>query len=188
MIDYGTGIGCNDSLEMRKGQVIDSFRLVIKLKDSVWFSLSEKITFVKFIRDSTQLDGSISITSSTGQPTIVTIDETKIKYQDGTISTWSGNLTFTIHNSTHRWEGTIDLTGSWSGTTRNGISFSANITKAIEFNSSCSLRRIPVMGIVEITSNGVMSTVDYGDGTCDKLYTITVAEVTTEYTFHRGES
>jgi hypothetical protein len=188
-VDYGNGTNCADSLEMRKGMVIDSFTLVLKFKDSVWFKLSEKITFVGYSRDSTQLDGSISIASSSATPTVVNVIATKIKYADGTTSTWMGNLVFTISNgSRHNWSGTMDVKGSWSGTTRNGAMFSANITKAIEFKSSCfgSARSIPIMGTVQISTNGVESTIDYGDGTCDKVYTITTGGVTTSYTFHKG--
>jgi hypothetical protein len=36
---------------------------------------------------------------------------------------------------------------------------------------------------VEITTGGVLSIVDYGDGSCDKVYTITTGEETTEHTF-----
>ena len=187
-IDYGTGLNCPDSIARRKGMVIDSFRLVLKFKDSVWYDLSEKINFIGYSRDSVTLDGSVSIASSSRGPTVISIDETKTKYADGTTSTWSGNLVFTIHNAGHHWGGTMDVTGSWSGTTRSGTSFSANITKAIEYQSSCpGYRRIPVMGTVDVTVGGVTSTIDYGDGTCDKIYTITTAGVTKEYKFSKGE-
>ncbi|MGC4021404.1 MAG: hypothetical protein QM734_05410 [Cyclobacteriaceae bacterium] len=113
-------------------------RLVVKFKDSIWYSLKEKIKFVGYSRDSTQMDGSISIASSSGQPTVISIDGTKVKYHDGTSMTWSGDVVFTIHNgANHRWGGIVDVTGSWSGTTRSGTSFTANITKAVEFKPSC---------------------------------------------------
>ncbi|HLZ17564.1 MAG TPA: hypothetical protein VKQ08_11015 [Cyclobacteriaceae bacterium] len=186
-VDYGTGANCPDSVKRRKGMVVDSFMLVIRFKDSVWYSLSEKIKFVGYSRDSTTLDGSISIASSSGSPTVVTIDETKVKYTDGKTSTWKGDLVYTIHNPGHNWGGTIDVTGSWSGTTRAGASFSAQITKAIEYKSTC-YRGIPVAGTVQVTTNDVTSTIDYGDGTCDRIYTITTAGVTKEYKFSRRES
>jgi hypothetical protein len=41
-------------------------------------------------------------------------------------------------------------------------------------------RNIPVSGIVNITSAGVLTVVDFGDGTCDTLYTSTTGDETIE--------
>jgi hypothetical protein len=180
-IDFGDSTVC-DSTHMRKGKIIDSIMLVVAFKDRTTFKSSEKITFQNYWRDSTQVDGTISVNAATGSPTIVAINGSRIRYHDGTSSSWTGSLVF-IHekNTTGN---TITITGSWSGTTRHGTTFSATITKAIEYKAGCFghwHRFIQVSGIVEVVTNGVTSTIDYGDGTCDRVYTITTAGVTTEH-------
>lgn len=182
-IDFGDSTVC-DSTHVRKGKIIDSLMLVVVFKDRTTFKSFEKITFQNFWRDSTQVDGSLSINAATGSPTIVAINGSRIRYRDGTSSSWTGNLVFTYERKTTGT--TIDVTGSWSGTTRNGIAFSASITKAIEYKSGCFGRShyfIAVSGTVDVITNGVTSTIDYGNGTCDRVYTITTAGVTTEHRF-----
>ncbi len=174
-----------DSSEVRKGKIMDSIMLVVAFKNKVFKSF-EKITFENYWKDSVNVNGSVSVTAATGSPTVVTINGTKIKYHDGTSSSWTGNLVFTFQRSGvgSTYVSTMSLTGSWSGTTRSGMSFTANITKEIDFKAGCFGHRhkfIPVSGTVDITTNGVTSTIDYGDGTCDRVYTVTTAGTTTEH-------
>jgi hypothetical protein len=184
-IDFGTGATC-DSSEMKKGKIIDSVYIV--LSKTMHKSL-ESITFQNSWKDSTQIDGSFSVSSATGSPTVVKIKGTKIRYHDGTQSSWTGDLTFTYQKSGvgSTYTSSITLTGSWSGTTRKGVNFSANITKDVVFKAGCFGHRhkfIPVSGTIDVTTNGTTSTIDYGDGTCDRLYTITTGGTTT--THHLG--
>jgi hypothetical protein len=181
IIDFGTGTTCPDSTEMRKGKIIDSVYMVIS---KTMHKSAEFVTFQNYWRDSTQLDGSFSITSGTGVPTVVTINETKVRYHDGTSTTWKGDLTFTIQKSGtgNTFSSTMTLTGSWSGVTRKGTDFSANITKEVVFKAGCfghNHKFLPVSGTIDIVSGGVTSTIDFGDGTCHKTYTITSAGKTT---------
>ena len=181
IIDFGDGTTC-DSTHVRKGKIIDSIMLVVVLKDRIIFKSSEKITFQNYWRDSTQVDGMISVNAATGSPTIVSINGSRIRYHDGTISSWTGSLVFTYHKNTIA--RIIDVTGSWSGTTRHGITFSATIIETIEYKTGCFGhfgRFIPVSGKINVVTNGVTSTIDYGSGTCDRVYTITTAGVTTEH-------
>ncbi|MBI1770477.1 MAG: hypothetical protein HYR67_19080 [Bacteroidetes bacterium] len=184
-IDFDSAI-CGDSAEVRKGKIIDSLMLVIVIKDKSVFKSFEKITFQNYWKDSVNVNGIISVSAATGSPTVVKVNGTKIKYHDGSSSSWSGDLVFTYQRSGvgNTYSSTMTLTGSWSGTTRSGTNFTANITKEIDFKAGCFGHRhkfIPVSGTVVITANGVVSTIDYGDGTCDRIYTITTAGATTEH-------
>lgn len=181
IIDFGTA--CTDSAEMKKGKIIDSVYVVLS---KTVHKAYESVTFQDYWRDSTNIDGSFSITSGTGEPTIVKIKGTKVRYRDGTTSSWTGDLTFTTQKSGvgNNYTASMTVTGSWSGVTRSGISFSGNITKDVVFKAGCFGHRhrfIPVSGTIDIVTGGVTSTIDYGDGTCDKTYTITSAGQTTEH-------
>lgn len=65
-----------------------------------------------------------------------------------------------------------------AGTNRHGKSYSVQITVPLEYDRSCAINnRVfrPVKGVKVITFDGGKTlTIDYGDGTCDKLFTITV--------------
>ena len=61
-----------------------------------------------------------------------------------------------------------------SGTNRRGKDYSVQITTPLQYFASCGRRvHIPVIGVKQVTVDGKAYTVDYGDGTCDNLVTVT---------------
>jgi len=188
VVDFGDGSSCEDSTHIRKGKVIDSVTFIISFKDSIYFTSTETITFEGFYKDSVQVDGTFIIKSSTGNPTTVEAQGAKITYGDGTFFSWDGTLTFVYEKkgSRHCKGKTMKITdGSITGTTRTGVDFTATITNEIIFKRGCFGKRffVPVSGTVEVTTEGVTSTIDFGDGSCDKDFTITAAGVLTAHTF-----
>ncbi len=185
-IDYGNGTMCKDSTEVRKGKLIDMFKLIIRLKDSISYDLTESVTFEGYQKDSVKVDGVFSSKSTSDAVSTLSINNAKITYADGTFVTWSGSLTneYKLAGFHERDHESRQVSGSISGTNRSGSAFSASITKAILYEYACS-KNIPVAGTVELTVGSASSTIDYGNGTCDKEYTITVSGTTTTYTFNR---
>jgi hypothetical protein len=187
IVDYGDGSTCPDSAHVRKGMVIDSITFIVSFKDSITFTSTESVKFVGFTKDSTAIDGNFVIKSSTGNPTTVEAQDAKITYADSTSFSWNGILTFEYEKkgSRHCKGNVMKITdGSIEGTTRSGADFTATVTTEIVFKR-CNGKRsfVPVSGTVDITTGGVSSTLDYGDGSCDKDFTITTAGETTEHTF-----
>jgi len=188
IIDFGDGSSCKDSTYIRKGSVIDSVTMILSYKDGFHFTSNETISFEGFYKDSVQLDGTFIISASKGNPTTVEAQGAKITYADGTFFSWDGSLTYDYEKkgSRHRKGKTMKITeGSLTGTTRSGADFTATIIKEIIFKRGCFGKGffVPVSGTVEVTSQGVTSTIDYGDGSCDKDYGITTAGILTEHTF-----
>jgi len=186
-LDYGTGVYCKDSTEIRKGKITDSFVLLISTKNSLSFNLKETITFQGYQKDTISVDGTFISTSSSSDSSTLTIQNAKITYADGTFVTWSGTLTNSyLHkqNTPVSIGGFRELTGSINGINRKGVSFTTKITNGILFDYSCS-RDFPVEGTVDITVGNVLSVLDYGTGTCDKDYTISSNGKVTTYTFKR---
>jgi hypothetical protein len=187
-LDFGDGSACDDSLRRRKGKIIDSITVNVGLKGSRRFASTEKITFQGFHKDTVQVDGTFIVKSSTGNPTTVEAQNAKITYSDGTSFSWDGTLTFVYDKKGSRHcKGTVKkiTDGTITGTTRSGAAFTATITKEIVFKRGCFGKQafIPVSGTVEVTTSGITSTFDYGDGSCDKVYTITTAGIATDHTF-----
>jgi len=188
IIDYGDGSTCSDSTNIRKGKIIDEFIWIVSFKDSITFTSTETITFEGFYKDSTQLDGMFIIKSSTGHPTTVEAQDAKITYADGTFFSWEGTLTYEYDKkgSRHCKGKFMKITGAITGITRTGLDFNANITKEIVLKRACFKKHwhIPVSGTIEVTTGGVTAVIDYGNGSCDKHFTITTAGVSSEHTFH----
>jgi hypothetical protein len=94
---------------------------------------------------------------------------------NGTIS-WKSQRTrewtegrATPHN---RWDDVFLITGQASGQRANGLTWTHKITKPLEVKLAC---RFIVSGTVQIKPEGkLLRTLDFGDGECDNLATVTV--------------
>lgn len=183
-IDYGDGSNCKDSVNIRRGIIIDSFTFILTRSD---FDLTESISFQDFHRDTIQLDGTFISKSSSRDKSTVEIQNARITYKDGTFNLWNGMLTILVGPATEQL-GIDDfhffksVTGGVTGTTRSGAAFTAEITNDIIFLYSCS-RRFPVSGTIKVTVDDVTSTVDYGNGRCDRQYTVSNGDSTTLHCF-----
>lgn len=83
----------------------------------------------------------------------------------------------TPHN---RWDDVYLITGQASGERANGLSWTRKITNPLKVKLAC---RFIISGTVEIKPEGKpMRTLDFGDGECDNLATVTVDGKT--YTIH----
>ncbi len=69
------------------------------------------------------------------------------------------------------------VTGTAAGVNRNGRVYEMDITKPMVYKRECALSDrvfIAVEGTKELIVDGKKITIDYGDGTCDRLVTITI--------------
>lgn len=139
-----------------------------------------------FKRDTVQFDGVFIGKSSSADVASVEIQNAKITYADQTFATWSGMLNIvkgTLNETWHKERNAFKkITGSMKGIARGGADFSADITTEIVFKNSCS-RKYPVSGTIKIVNGGTASTVDYGDGSCDRIYTVDSNGSVTVHTF-----
>jgi hypothetical protein len=99
----------------------------------------------------------------------------KLTYPDGTFSTWNhthtatlvqGGATPTPHDNV--W----DISGSTTGVNRNGKTFSATITSPLVKRGNC---RWIVKGTISFSRDGKTSTLDFGNGLCDRLARLTLS-------------
>ena len=186
IIDYGDGSTC-DSTGVKKGKITDTFTYILTWGDSITFTSTETLTFEGFVRDSVQLDGSFIVNKINRNSKTIEAQGVEISYPDGTSAAWSGSLTFTYDKGEKcKWkDNTIHVTGSISGANREGADFNLAITEEVVYKYKCSGRHKfhPVSGVVDVTVGGVLSTVDFGDGSCDKKYTVTTNGETEEFEF-----
>lgn len=184
-IDFGDGSSCEDSTKVRSGKITDAFRYVISYHDSIPFKSYETIAFEDYKKDSVGLDGTFTSTFTDGSYTI-NVNDAVLTYPDATSANWDGILIFEYNNKgTAHWkDDSKTLSGSTEGRTRTGENFSTEIMQEILFSYECENKHdVPVSGVININTAGSTAEVNYGDGSCDKIYTITTNGETTEYTF-----
>lgn len=85
-------------------------------------------------------------------------------------------------NTHNRWDDIFLITGTAHGIKANGFEWSSEITSPLRVELAC---RFMVSGTVEIQpENRPLRVLDYGDGSCDNVATVTVNGVT--YTIYLG--
>jgi hypothetical protein len=101
-----------------------------------------------------------------------------IKANGGGTITWQSNRQreWTAGENTFTWSDDMySITGSASGTTSNGNSFTSLITSPLIRNMSFACRRHFTQGILEHTPAGKATRyIDFGNGTCDNQATVTI--------------
>jgi hypothetical protein len=110
--------------------------------------------------------------------------------------TWSCNRTKTLENSSTayvdqstpiNWSiARIKLDGSASGTATNGDGYTANLVGLIRDFGTCGVgqgKKCPfIQGVIEFTPGSKATRyIDFGNGTCDRIATITINNI--QYTF-----
>ena len=142
-----------------------------------------QVTYDDFYLNGVKIEGTrrteiISIDDNGSKTTRTTVTDGKMIYEDGTFKTKSADMTRYTHveNDKKRYS---TLSGSKSGVSTEGVSFSMEITTPIKFVYDCfgegqrKRGKVPVEGI-KVTDDGEqIITTDFGDGTCDTLVEIT---------------
>ncbi|MBS1646952.1 MAG: hypothetical protein JST67_06395 [Bacteroidetes bacterium] len=83
----------------------------------------------------------------------------------------------------------IGFTGTVNGTTSAGDTYTATITTRVDFNMNCVPIAIypyfhpPVAGVWNYVQGGVTYVVNFGTGTCDTTFTVTVGSWSATYTY-----
>ena len=171
--------------------------ITMSVKPDSTFSgvLVRTVTYDNLKRDSLVLNGSHSITTTlvTGKATAseklgtMTILNTK----SGKTIQYTSTRSRKIDNkgTSDRNDDESSVTGSTTGKSSDGTTFSTIITKALVTKNTCSTSKgFPVSGTEEVTTAaGVKTIVDYGTGTCDLKYTETTNGVTVEKIKVRGK-
>lgn len=183
-VNYGDGSSC-DAANKRTGKITDAFRIIVRTKAPYQFTASETLTFEAFTRDSTTYNGNIVVSSASNKKATVAGNSVAVEYADGTASVWNGTFNFAYQDVSKR-KGEIQVTGDISGKSRQGFNYTANIVEPVIFKPGCFgwKKKIPVDGLVKVSTSGSTSTVNYGEGACDRVYTVEVDGESEQHTFH----
>lgn len=176
---------CNDGRN-RRGTIVITYNGHYRDSGTVW-----NISFDNYFVNDNQVLGTKTV-SNLGHNQAghlvydVNVNGSLVLANNGGTITWTSQRQreWTAGESTSQWSDDVySITGTASGTSASGNSYSATITNPLIRNMALGCRRHFVQGTVEVTpSNKPMRTIDFGTGACDDIATVTINNNT--YTIH----
>ena len=190
-IDFGTQ-GC----ELPNGNVLKGKIIVSFSKNFITSIKTISYTLEGFYHNGKLIEGNKTITQemkstallATVHPVTSHLIDVKVTFPDRKVYTRTGtNVKEMIDGFTTRdvWDDNVyKVTGGNTTTFPNGNIYTSTITTPLQITMSCKIP-FPVSGIVKITKNDVEATLDYGNGDCDNLATMTTDGVSKEIQLKR---
>lgn len=171
-LDFG------DGCEGPRGRTFKGKIVIVYERTNTGYSKS--VSFVDFSIDGNALEGSKSVVkvkenSNGNKEATHTVDLT-LTLATGEVVTLEGTrIREKIEgDDTHlRGDDVYLISGNWKFVNRNGVVFTGTIIEKLRREYAC---RYIVSGVSEISKNGNVYTLDFGDGSCDNKATLTNAE------------
>ena len=174
-LDYG------DSTELRNGKVLSGIITVEITGDKNTDGAKRVVTYNDFTVDSVSVAGTMTelftgdndstkIISTAGTLVFTLADGSTITRTSEKNREWLSGLDTPLEHD----DDVIQVTGKVETTTSAGESFSKTISVALLKNDSC---KDYVQGIVQYIQNGtIIAELNYGDGECDGIATLTTSD------------
>jgi hypothetical protein len=183
VVDYGTPRDCDG----RKVGGKMTTQIPLRPATNASGLFTQTITYEKFQRGPRTISGKHSVSLVLENGKLVTKEsftQTSITTENGKtilFNSIKARKTDTKGTPLNANDDEIVITGSTTATGSDGKTFASTITKSIIVKVACKATSggFPVMGIIEIVCpEKPKSIVDYGDGSCDRTYTVTTNGVT----------
>jgi len=180
-IDFG------DGCKTRGGKIISGI-IFITYTDRKFVPGSVTTTELRnFVVDGKLIEGTrtsenISESLEANPSFHITLEDGKITFEDGTFATKEADKTTLwlralnpLNDEFHILEGS-----SSEGLNKKGVRYTTLILETIVYKNICKLEGVhsPVAGIKQITIGDATGTIDFGDGECDNLATVTRGDKT----------
>lgn len=190
-IDFGTE-GCT----LHNGNVLKGKIIISASNDFATLTRSITYSFVGFYHNNKHIEGSRSIEQTlkstdllaTIHPVSTHSIAMSITFENGKVYTRIGTRVKEMvegFGTPNIWEDNVFLVWGYHVTTfPNGNILTHTITTPLRFVMSCN-KPFPVLGVVSITKNDASAILDFGNGDCDDLATITKDGETKEIHLHR---
>jgi len=175
IIDFGDGCEGPDG-KVRSGIIFITYTGRLFVPGAVW-----TITFRNYYVNRKHIEGFKTITNVSGSITDnvsfnKVLEGGKITWPDGTYATREFDKTFTWYRASNPLMDEVHVKGDAHGVNRRGVAYKVSIISTIIWKRSCRIRGIcvPVQGLKLIERRDHSDVlVDFGDGACDALVTIT---------------
>lgn len=174
-IDYGDGCEGPHG-RIRRGKVIIQYN-ERKLIPGAF----RIVTLDNFFIDDVQIEGTRTVenisASLEDDPTFeITLEGGKLTFEDETTATRDANRVRTWTRASNPLLDEITVEGGASGERRDGVRYEVEILERLVYKRECRLNRvfIPVSGVKQITYGDNVAVIDYGNGECDNVVSITI--------------
>jgi hypothetical protein len=138
-------------------------------------------TFTDFFIDEVKVEGTRRLENTSESlmdaPTFaISLTGGKVTFTDDTQATRESSRVRTWIRGLNPLNDEVQITGTANGTKRDGISYSMEVLETLVYKRGCRAAGvwIPVSGIKQLTFDGNVAVIDYGDGTCDNEVSITI--------------
>ena len=175
-IDFG------ESCELNNGNIVSGKILIHYLIDKTALTRTVTVSFDNFFNNGKKIEGGYSVfkerQNTNGNPQSTHTINISITWPDGSVASKNGTK---IHEliegkDTRAWGDNVYLiTGNWNFTRKDGTIHVVTITTALRKELSC---RFIVSGVISFQQNDRAAILDFGDGECDDLATLTRNGVT----------
>lgn len=170
-IDFGS------ACVLRNGNTVSGKILMHYVNDRTAKTKSIDVSFDNFFNNLRKIEGTHHVlrefSNLNGNPQITNTENITVTWPDGSVASKSGTK---IHEliegfDTMAWgDDVFSITGNWTFTRKDGSIHTATITMPLRRELSC---RFIVSGVVSFDKDGQVAVLNYGDGTCDDLGTLT---------------
>ena len=174
-IDYGVGVE-GPGGRIRKGKVIITYNGLRWEPGSF-----REVTFEDFSIDDVLVEGvrrleNTAASTDDNPEFTVTLQGGMLSFTDGTTASREVNKVRSWLRAANPLNDEVSVTGIASGSRRDGVNYSVEILERIVYKRDCRRARIfvPVSGVKQITSGENVMVIDYGDGECDNIATVTI--------------
>jgi len=171
-IDFGEGC------ELRNGNFVSGKIIMEYERDPEAASKMITYSFEDFYFNRKKVDGGGSIlrerSNENGNPQSTKTFDVTVTWPDNTFANKNGVKVREMieGQGTFAWGDNVFLiTGNWEFTRRNGTVLSANVVEALRRELAC---KFLVSGILELKKNENNALLNYGDGECDDLATVSI--------------
>lgn len=175
-LDFG------DGCEGRRGREFAGKIIIEYVKTST--SFSKTIAFENFSVEGNAVEGGKSIVkvkeNANGNPEGTFNVDITITLESGIVITRKGNKVrekIEGADTATRGDDVYSISGNWESVNKDGVVKTATITTNLRREWAC---KYIVSGVIEISKNDKKVTLDFGDGSCDNLATITGADGNTK--------
>ncbi len=170
-VDFGS------ACVLKNGNTVSGKIILHYVNNPAALTQSINVSFDNFYNNLRKIEGQHTVlrerSNTNGNLQITNTENITVTWRDGTKASKSGTR---IHeliegSNTMAWgDDVLSITGNWTFTRKNGSVHTATITTPLRRELSC---RFIVSGVVSFDRDGQVAVLNYGDGICDDLATLT---------------
>jgi len=171
-LDFG------EECELRNGNVVSGKIIMVYEKDPEAATKTITYTFENFYFNGKSVEGGGTIlrerSNENGNPQSTKTFDVTVTWPDGLFANRKGEKVreWIEGFGTPGWGDNVFLiTGEWTFTKRDGTLVTAKIIEALRRELAC---KFIVSGIIELSRNNNTAVLNYGDGGCDDLATVSI--------------